>query len=193
MRVLYMVGDTHCYIECTTYYNQEAHILYKQFLRGTMKLAQTTTHTLAIFAGGSLGTLVRCCVCLSVGLGFSSPFVILFINIIGSWVLGFVQTFLPAKHPLAQTFWGTGFCGAFTTYATFIGIVAVGMPSVAYAVGYALVSLIAGIMCATHGRYMGKRLSTCMVGCSLDKSLQNSKTCEHSQINSSAQKDRCAE
>lgn len=188
-----MVGDTHCYIERMTYYNREAHILYKQFLRGTMKLAQTTTHTLAIFAGGSLGTLVRCCVCLAVGLGFSNPIVILFINIIGSWVLGFVQTFLPAKHPLAQTFWGTGFCGAFTTYATFIGIVAVGMPSVAYAVGYALVSLIAGIMCATHGRYMGKRLSTCMVGCSLDKSLQNSKTCEHSQINSSAQQDRGAE
>ncbi len=186
-----MVGDTHCYIECTTYYNQEAHILYKQFLRGTMKLAQTTTHTLAIFAGGSLGTLVRCCVCLAVGLGFSNPIVILFINIIGSWVLGFVQTFLPAKHPLAQTFWGTGFCGAFTTYATFIGIVAVGAPSAVYAFGYALVSLIAGVMCSIHGRYMGKRLSACVFCRSLDKSSQDPKTCVHSQVNSSAQKDRC--
>lgn len=186
-----MVGDTHCYIECTTYYNQEAHILYKQFLRGTMKLAQTTTHTLAIFAGGSLGTLVRCCVCLAVGLGFSNPIVILFINIIGSWVLGFVQTFLPAKRPLAQNFWGTGFCGAFTTYATFIGIVAVGAPSAVYAFGYALVSLIAGVMCATHGRHMGKRLSACVFCRSLDKSSQNPKTSVHSQINSSAQKDRC--
>lgn len=186
-----MVGDTHCYIECTTYYNQEAHILYKQFLRGAMKLAQTTTHTLAIFAGGSLGTLVRCCVCLAVGLGFSNPIVILFINIIGSWVLGFVQTFLPAKHPLAQTFWGTGFCGAFTTYATFIGIVAVGAPSAVYAFGYALVSLIAGVMCSIHGRYMGKRLSACVFCRSLDKSSQDPKTCVHSQINSSAQKDRC--
>lgn len=184
-----MVGDTHCYIECTTYYNQEAHILYKQFLRGTMKLAQTTTHTLAIFAGGSLGTLVRCCVCLAVGLGFSNPIVILFINIIGSWVLGFVQTFLPAKHPLAQTFWGTGFCGAFTTYATFIGIVAVGAPSAVYAFGYALVSLIAGVMCSIHGRYMGKQLSSyCYL---LGKNSQDPKTCVHSQINSSAQKDRC--
>lgn len=150
-----MVGDTHCYIECTTYYNQEAHILYKQFLRGTMKLAQTTTHTLAIFAGGSLGTLVRCCVCLSVGLGFSSPFVILFINIIGSWVLGFVQTFSPAKRPLAQNFWGTGFCGAFTTYATFIGIITVGESSPVFAALYAVVSLVGGIACAFVGRRMG--------------------------------------
>lgn len=156
-----------------------------------MKLPQTTTQALAIFAGGSLGTLVRCCVCLTVGLGFSNPIVILFINIIGSWVLGFVQTFLPAKHPLAQNFWGTGFCGAFTTYATFIGIVAGGMPSVAYSVGYALVSLIAGVMCSIHGRYMGKRLSACVFCRSLDKSSQNPKTSVHSQINSSAQKDRC--
>lgn len=193
MRVLYMVGDTHCYIERMTYYNREAHILYKQFLRGTMKLAQTTTHTLAIVAGGSLGTLVRCCVCLAVGLGFSNPIVILVINIIGSWILGFVQTFSPAKRPLAQNFWGTGFCGAFTTYATFIGIVAVGAPSAVYAFGYALVSLIAGVMCATHGRHMGKRLSACVFCRSLDKSSQNPKTSVHSQINSSAQKDRCAE
>lgn len=157
-----------------------------------MKLPQTTTQALAIFAGGSLGTLVRCCVCLTVGLGFSNPIVILFINIIGSWVLGFVQTFSPAKHPLVQTFWGTGFCGAFTTYATFIGIVAVGAPSAVYAFGYALVSLIAGVIGATYGRYMGKRLSACVFCRSLDKSSQDPKTCVHSQINSSAQKDRCA-
>lgn len=160
-------------------------------IRGTMKLAQTTTHTLAIFAGGSLGTLVRCCVCLAVGLGFSNPIVILFINIIGSWVLGVVQTFLPAKHPFAQTFWGTGFCGAFTTYATFIGIVAVGAPSAVYAFGYALVSLIAGVMCSIHGRYMGKQLSSyCYL---LGKNSQDSKTCVCSQTSSSAQKDRCTE
>lgn len=156
-----------------------------------MKLPQTTTQALAIFAGGSLGTLVRCCVCLSVGLGFSNPIVILFINIIGSWILGFVQTFSPAKRPLAQSFWGTGFCGAFTTYATFIGIVAGGMPSVAYSVGYALVSLIAGVMCSIHGRYMGKQLSSyCYL---LGKNSQDSKTCVCSQTSSSAQKDRCAE
>ncbi len=158
-----------------------------------MKLPQTTTHTLSIFAGGSLGTLVRCCVCLAVGLGFSNPIVILVINIIGSWILGFVQTFSHAKHALVQTFWGTGFCGAFTTYATFIGIVAVGAPSVAYAVGYALVSLLAGVMCATHGRIMGKQLSSCVFCCSLGKSSQHSKTCAHPQTSSSAQKDRCAE
>lgn len=150
-----MVGDTHCYIERMTYYNREAHILYKQFLRGTMKLAQTTTHTLAIFAGGSLGTLVRCCVCLAVGLGFSNPIVILVINIIGSWILGFVQTFSDTKCQLVQPFWATGFCGAFTTYATFIGIITVGESSPVFAALYAVVSLVGGIACAFVGRRMG--------------------------------------
>jgi|GEM_PF-812625 hypothetical protein len=156
-----------------------------------MKLPQTATQTLAIFAGGSLGAFVRCCVCLLVGVSFSNPLAILAINLIGSGILGFVQTLPNTKRQLVQPFWATGFCGAFTTYATFIGIVAVGAPSAVYAFGYALVSLIAGVMCSIHGRYMGKRLSACVFCRSLDKSSQDPKTCVHSQINSSAQKDRC--
>ena len=120
-----------------------------------MKLPQTTTYTLAIFAGGSLGAFVRCCVCLLVGVSFSNPMVILAINLIGSGILGFVQTLSLTKRQLVQPLWATGFCGAFTTYATFIGIVTVGESSPVFATLYAVVSLVGGIACAFVGRRMG--------------------------------------
>lgn len=120
-----------------------------------MKLPQTATHTLAIFAGGSLGAFVRCCVCLLVGVSFSNPLAILAINLIGSGILGFVQTFPNTKRQLVRPFWATGFCGAFTTYATFIGIIIVAESSLVFATLYAAVSLVGGIACALVGRRMG--------------------------------------
>jgi CrcB protein len=76
----------------------------------------------AIFAGGAAGALLR------VGLGnrypasaTSWPWAVFAINVSGAFVLGYFVTRLQERLPLStyrRPFAGTGFCGAYTTFAT---------------------------------------------------------------------------
>lgn len=110
---------------------------------------------LAVFAGGCCGTFARTGVCVLAGLGFSHPGIILAINLAGSAVLGFSQTYMRANHPHLKQFVTSGFCGAFTTYATFVGILATLAAAPWLCALYAAASLAGGVLCARAGQIAG--------------------------------------
>lgn len=118
---------------------------------------------LAVFAGGCCGTFARVCVCVLAGVGFSHPGIILAINLVGSGVLGFSQTYMRANHPYLKQFVTSGFCGAFTTYATFVGILATLAAAPWLCALYAAASLAGGVLCARAGQIAGTmaRAKTC--------------------------------
>lgn len=81
---------------------------------------------LLLLIGGALGTYLR----YLLGKWFneqpwgqSFPFGTLFINVLGSFLLGFTAIIVFEKLPPEHQFWylfiGTGFCGGFTTFSTF--------------------------------------------------------------------------
>lgn len=111
---------------------------------------------ISTFLGGALGTLARYGVCVACGLGFSHPIVILTINLIGSFVLGYAQICIDDSHPRLKQAVTSGFCGAFTSYASVIAILAFLSMSPPHALFYALVSLVGGTCCALVGRFCGR-------------------------------------
>lgn len=80
--------------------------------------------TLAIAAGGALGALLRYWTANGVyaltGRGF--PYGTLFVNVLGSLMMGFLAIWLlerSAAGPAVRGFWLIGMLGAFTTFSTF--------------------------------------------------------------------------
>ena len=110
---------------------------------------------LAVFAGGCCGTFARTGVCVLAGLGFSHPGIILAINLAGSAVLGFSQTYMRTNRPHLKQIVTSGFCGAFTTYATFVGILATLAAAPWLCALYAAASLAGGVLCARAGQIAG--------------------------------------
>ena len=73
---------------------------------------------LAVMIGGGLGSLLRFLIS---SFGFL-PFATVFINIIGSLILGFLTFFFLDRHeipPELRFGLTAGFCGGFTTFSTF--------------------------------------------------------------------------
>jgi CrcB protein len=79
---------------------------------------------IAIFLGGGIGSSARWLT----GLFFDKftkgefPYSTLFVNIVGSFVLGFLSYYLMEKLNVAEEwrlFLTIGFCGGFTTFSTF--------------------------------------------------------------------------
>jgi CrcB protein len=81
---------------------------------------------LLIMLGGAIGTYLR----YGVGRWFSTqpwgqgfPYGTLFVNVVGSFILGVVATLILERLPPEYQDWylllGTGFCGGFTTFSTF--------------------------------------------------------------------------
>lgn len=78
----------------------------------------------AIFIGGGLGTILRfltdllCKNCF----GYLFPFGTLIVNVLGSFILGFLVSFFTTKSAAYQPlklFLTVGFCGGLTTFSTF--------------------------------------------------------------------------
>lgn len=76
----------------------------------------------AIFAGGAVGALLRVAL-LQTGAGAAPgwPWVTFSVNVLGTFLLGYLATRLQERLPLSayrRPLLGTGFCGAFTTFST---------------------------------------------------------------------------
>jgi CrcB protein len=115
---------------------------------------------LYVSIGGLVGVLAR------YGLGktvatTNLPWMTLTINVVGSFVLGFVLPFsdrlsLPVREGIA-----IGFCGGFTTFSTFSVEVFYNAHAgdSGYALVYLIASLAAGIAGAALGYYAGRALA----------------------------------
>lgn len=111
---------------------------------------------ISTFLGGAFGTLVRYGVCAACGLGCYDPIVILAINSVGSFILGYAQICIDDSHPRLKQAVTSGFCGAFTSYASFVAILIFLSMSPPHALFYASLCLVGGTCCALGGRFCGR-------------------------------------
>ncbi|MEE9310686.1 MAG: fluoride efflux transporter CrcB [Cocleimonas sp.] len=87
-------------------------------------MALSLPQILVVMLGGSLGALMRFIVSSSVTekLGSSFPYGTLTVNVLGSFIMGFLAMFLVERmglDPLLRLGVFVGFLGAFTTFSTF--------------------------------------------------------------------------
>jgi CrcB protein len=85
---------------------------------------ETLTRIFCVALGGAAGAVARYLVNLSpaAGLFEKFPFPTFFINVTGSFLIGFLLTLLAARFPAAENLRLAvivGFLGAFTTFSTF--------------------------------------------------------------------------
>lgn len=78
----------------------------------------TLLSAIAIGAGGACGALARALLGRWIATDF--PFATLIVNVAGSFILAAVSVALPAESVALRAFLGAGFCGALTTFSTFI-------------------------------------------------------------------------
>ncbi len=131
-----------------------------------------------IALGGALGTLARAALGqIFVDAPQQFPSTTLIINLVGSFVLGFlVVGFFEsrARHRHLRPFLATGVLGGFTTFSTFM-VASVQLAhhgKLAFAVLYVMVSLFGGWLAAYFGIVCGKRF----VGKRADANAQTSTT-----------------
>ncbi|MFW0789782.1 fluoride efflux transporter CrcB [Gordonia sp. CPCC 205333] len=131
-------------------------------------LHQQPSALIAVFAGGIVGTAAR------YGLEHAFPaeagrwpWATFGINLCGAALLGLISAFLAAQanesvqRRQLRLFAGTGCCGAFTTYSTFAleqtNLWRENEPGIA--IGYAVVSVVGGVLMAFAGFVTGDSLS----------------------------------
>lgn len=78
----------------------------------------TLLEVLAIGCGGAAGALARALTGRIIQSGF--PFATLLVNVAGSFLLALAWAGLPMEAPAMRALVGSGFCGALTTFSTFI-------------------------------------------------------------------------
>lgn len=114
-----------------------------------------------VLAGGAVGTLARAALEEGFGAGRGEwPWATFGINVVGSFLLGLLVAVLVVRG--GDERWrlalGTGVLGGFTTYSTFIveadRLVADG--HVGLATGYALGSIVVGVVAAALGAALGR-------------------------------------
>jgi CrcB protein len=108
--------------------------------------------------GGTLGTAVRYAAVQAAGPPSGWPYVTFAVNLIGSFLLGWLVEALP-RHERPRLFAGTGFCGGLTTYSTFaVELAILGRDHrFGLAAGYLLASVLGGLAAAAAGASLGRR------------------------------------
>lgn len=117
----------------------------------------------AVAAGGAAGSVCRYLVSIgAVGLGFSSVWGTLAVNVAGSFTIGLLaqlmlrDTVAPALRPLLIT----GFLGGFTTFSAFsLEVVALWREGVPYALVYIAASVVLSVMACLAGVTLVRALS----------------------------------
>ena len=116
-----------------------------------------------LIIGGAFGTLARYMLAGAVyrGFGTAFPYGTMVVNLLGCFIIGFLSTIAEQKFVLGsdvRTFLMIGFCGAFTTFSTFIfetnGLIRDG--EVMRAFVNVLVSVIAGFILFRLGVLLGE-------------------------------------
>lgn len=111
--------------------------------------------TLAIGIGGILGTWLRYAASIFL-VGQAFPWATLFVNVTGSFCLGYVTTRVQGE--ISKIFWGTGVLGSYTTFSLFA--VEIWNLPLLKAILYASISLFLGIFFALIGFRCGRRNRT---------------------------------
>ena len=83
-----------------------------------------TTTIFSIFFGGGLGAVSRYLICLNLArfVHINLPFATFLVNIIGSFIIGFLYVFFIDRtdiNPALKLALTAGFCGGLTTFSTF--------------------------------------------------------------------------
>ena len=109
-----------------------------------------------VFAGGALGSVLRLAISESTPNTFLS---LATVNLLGSLVLGLVNSHLWFKPQSRQLIWGAGFCGGFTTMSglSLLGLEQFGVNNIWSAfIGF---SALGGVLFYWLGKFLGRRLS----------------------------------
>jgi fluoride exporter len=121
------------------------------------RLSVGQTRLAAVLAGGAVGAIARAILAEEVPHRPGAwPWATFVVNLLGALILGWLLTRL-AERTAPTRYWrfliGTGFCGALTTFSTFqIETFELARGGhVLLAVGYPLVSIVAGMALATAG------------------------------------------
>ena len=119
------------------------------------------THVGLVAVGGALGTAARELAILLWPAAAGVPLAVLFVNVLGSLLLGILYAVL-ARRPQGErtaatrALLGAGALGGFTTYSALAGDTAgLWTADPALAAGYAVVSLVAGVAAAALGIRLG--------------------------------------
>ncbi len=117
---------------------------------------------LGISGGAIGGALLRYAVQKAGNIAFTHPYGTLIVNILGSFILGFIAGFFSGK---SYSIWyytvATGFCGSFTTFSSISLEVFEMLRMGAYwrGFGYVAASLVSGLTAVGLGWWLGLQVS----------------------------------
>ncbi|MBD1380326.1 fluoride efflux transporter FluC [Metabacillus arenae] len=116
-------------------------------------------HIIAVFIGGSIGTMTRIYLSISI-MTENFPYATLIVNLIGSFLLGFLTAFFlsVSKQGWLTAGLSAGLCGGFTTMSTFAGETMMFIQSADYFAAslYMILSIIGGIFASFIGFLLGQ-------------------------------------
>ena len=126
-------------------------------------LRPVLTDVLWVGAGGAVGSALRYLLWRAVGTSGGFPWATLFVNVTGSFMLGFLAGMYAGRvGPTMRLAVFFGFLGGYTTFSTFTSetVVFARTGSAAMAFGNVAVSLIVGLTAAFVGVLLGEQLSS---------------------------------
>lgn len=121
-----------------------------------------------VFVGGTLGTASRLALSLLQPQGLNLPVMVLLINVVGAFALGWLLTSLSARgaqtsaHRRIRLLVGTGFMGGFTTYSALAtdSMLLTNDGSVLLGLGYGLGTVLVGALATWCGMLVGANRRT---------------------------------
>lgn len=117
----------------------------------------TLRRLLLVALGGMLGTAARLGLALVIPDAVGIPLATLAVNAVGAFLIGVLSARLPGSSD-RRVFLGTGILGGFTTYSAFaVGAVELWSETPLLAVGYALLTLVLGVVAAVLGMRFGRK------------------------------------